>query len=55
MVSGLSGAPLEPVNLCDMRMIERGQRSGLALELGKPFRVAGKSRGQDFQRDISTK
>ena len=43
----------EPVDLRNIRVVQRGQRLGLVGEPGKPFRVIRKGIGQDLQRDIA--
>jgi len=53
------GAPsnlaLEAVDLCDVRMIERGEDLGLTAEPSDAFGIVGERGWQDLQRDITTK
>ncbi len=44
---------LDAVNCRDIRMVERGQRSGFAREPRQPVIVARHRLGQDLQRDVS--
>ena len=52
-----SGVPprgrLQSVDGGDVRMIERCERAGLALEARQPFMVVGKAFGQHFQRHVA--
>jgi hypothetical protein len=41
------------VNLRDVRMIERGERLGLALESGEPIGIGGERVGQDLDRHVA--
>jgi hypothetical protein len=45
---------LVPIDGADARMIERGQRSRLALESREARRVGGERRRQHFDRDVAT-
>jgi hypothetical protein len=45
---------LEPVDLRNIRMVQRGERLGFAGEPGEPVRVPGDGSGQDLQGDIAT-
>jgi hypothetical protein len=44
---------LEPVDLCDVWMIERGQHFGLELESAESLHVARELGRQDFERDVA--
>ena len=44
---------LEPVNGCDIRVIQRGKDFRLALKPGEPLGVGRKGFGQDFQRHVA--
>ena len=44
---------LEPVNGCDVRVIQRGKDFRLALKPGQPLGVGRKGIGQDFQRHVA--
>jgi hypothetical protein len=43
----------DPVDLRDVRMIERGQYLGLALEARQPISVVRERVGQDFYGDVA--
>jgi hypothetical protein len=43
----------EPINMRDVRMIERRKRLGLALEPGKALGIFGKQLGQNLEGDIA--
>ena len=45
---------LEAVNLGDVRVVQRGEDAGLALEARQPVRVGGERLGQHLQRDVAT-
>ena len=45
---------LQPVDGRDIGMIERRQRTRLALEARQPIRVGSKRRRQHLERDVST-
>jgi hypothetical protein len=49
----VTGGFFDPVDGRDVRMIERGEHLRLALQAGEPFRIAGKSLGQDLQRHFA--
>ena len=44
---------LEAVDLCDVRMVERGQHLRFTVKAREPIRIAGKRRGQDLERDVA--
>ncbi len=44
---------LEPVDLRDLRMIERGQHLGFALEAEEAIAIAGKALGQHLDRHVA--
>ena len=44
---------LETVNAGDVRMVERGEELGLALEPAETIGVAREFAGQHFQRDVA--
>ena len=43
----------DAVDSSDVRVIQRGERPGLALESGEPLRVLGKALGQDLDRHVA--
>ena len=43
----------EAVDLCDVRVVERGERLGLALEPRDALGVGGKGVGEDLQGDVA--
>ena len=47
-------ALLEPVNLRDVRMIQSGERLGLALESGETIRIVGERFGQYLDGDLAS-
>ena len=52
-VSVLSRTLLEAVDLCDVRMIQRGEDLGLTFEAGEPFGVICEGLGQHLDGDAS--
>ena len=44
---------LDAEQLCDVRMIERGQRLGFTLEARETVRIGGEQLRQDLQRDVT--
>ena len=48
------GRFFEPVDRRDVRMIERGEDLGLALEAGEALGVVCEQVGQDLERDVAT-
>ena len=50
---GSDGGLFEPVDLGDVRMVQRGERPRLAREAGQLFRTRGKRRRQDLDRDVA--
>ena len=49
-MSGFSRTSLEPVNLGDIGMVERGEDLGFALE---PYRIRGQRRRQNLDRYVA--
>ena len=45
--------PFQPINVRDVRMVERGQRLRFAGEPRQPIGIAGEGVRQDFQRDVA--
>ena len=43
----------EAMDLRDVRVVQGGERLGLALEAGDPFGISGERRRQDLDRDIT--
>ena len=43
----------EPVNVGDVRMVERGERLRFAGEAPEPIRIGGEGFRQDLQRDVA--
>jgi hypothetical protein len=39
--------------MCDVRVVQRGEDFGLALESGDPLRIVGDLRRQDLERDLA--
>ena len=53
VAAAVRGNDLDAVDLCDVRMIERGERSCFAIEPGEPFAIGRKRRGKNLQRDVT--
>ena len=53
MRTGSPSRILEPVDRCDIRMVERGQRLGLTFETRQAVRIVADALGQDFQGDVA--
>ena len=49
----LLGVLLEPVDRADVRMVERGQQLGLALESGEALLVSEEDLGQHLDRHVA--
>jgi hypothetical protein len=45
--------PLQPVDLRNVRMVQRREDLSLALESREPVGVVGERRGENFQRDVA--
>ena len=43
----------EPVDLRDVRMVQRREHFGFSLKPRKPLRIPDERRGQNFQRDVA--
>jgi hypothetical protein len=50
-----SGLLFEPIDLSDVRMIQRGQRSRLSLESCEAFGILREFFGKQLQRDVTVK
>ena len=54
MASGFSRTFFEPEDLCDVRMIQRGERLRFPLETDQAIGIGGEEFGQDLERNITT-
>ena len=54
LVSGFLGTGFDPVDGGDVRVVQRGEETGLALEPRQPLRVRREDDRQDLDRDIAS-